>query len=59
MFGCSLRGSSQKTNIEGGLPKGGGLGQLADLEGCLARKGVVVFFLGFDTQVHTVIPEFG
>ena len=32
-------GSSQKTHIEGGLPKrGGGLGQFADLKGALARK---------------------
>ena len=30
--------SSWKTNVEGGLPKKGGLGQLADLRGGLARR---------------------
>ena len=35
---------SQKTNIEGGLPKRGGLGQFADLRGGgLGQKEGVVF----------------
>ena len=29
---------SQKTNIEGGLPKKGGFGQFADLGGGLGKK---------------------
>ena len=36
-------GGSWKTNIWGGLPKKGGLGQFVDLRGDLARKRVVVF----------------
>ena len=40
-------GGSRKTNIEGGLPKNGGLGQFADLRGGgLARKRGVVFLRG-------------
>ena len=37
-------GGSQKTNIEGGLPKKGGLGQFANLRVGLAKKrdGVLV-----------------
>ena len=43
---CALlmfrRGSSQNTNIQGGLPKkGGGLGQFADLRGFGKKEGLV------------------
>ena len=52
-------GSSRKTDIEGGLPKKGGLGQFADLRegggGGLARKRKVVFLRGGDTPIHTML----
>ena len=36
----------RKNNIEGGLPKKGGLGQFADLRGGLGKKEEVVFLRG-------------
>ena len=49
---------SRKTNIEGRLPKKGGLGQFADLRGGggLARKRGWFFFKGggVDTPMHTM-----
>ena len=47
---------SQKTNIEGGLPKKGGFGQFADLRGGLGKKerGGGVFEEGVDTLMHTM-----
>ena len=42
-----VQGGSQKTNIEGGLPKKGELGQFADLRVGLGKKlGGGVFFVG-------------
>ena len=32
-------GTSQKTDIEGGLPKKGGLGEFADLRGAWQERG--------------------
>ena len=34
----TFKGGSQKTNIEGGLPKKGGLGQFANLRRGLGKK---------------------
>ena len=39
-----MEGSSQKTEIKGGLPKKGELGEFLDLRGGLARKRGVEFF---------------
>ena len=36
-------GGSQKKNIEGGLPKRGGLGQFSDLRGTWQERGGGVF----------------
>ena len=47
-------GEFMKTDIEGGLPKKGGLGQFADLGGGLGKnKGGSVFERGVDTPIHT------
>ena len=47
---------SQKTNIEGGLPKKGGFGQFADLGGgAWQERGVRgVFEEGVDNLMHTM-----
>ena len=47
-------GGSWNTNIEGGLPKKGGLGQFANLRRGLTRKRWVVFLRGVDTPMHTM-----
>ena len=49
---------SRKTNIEGGLPKKGGLGQFYRyLRRGLARKRGEVFLRGeVDTPMHTMVP---
>ena len=49
-------GVSRKTNIEGGLPKKGGLGYFAYLRGGLARKRGVVFLRGGWYPMHTMFP---
>ena len=35
-------GGSRKTNIEGGLPKKGGLGRFANLRGAWQERGVAI-----------------
>ena len=45
---------SRKTNIEGGLPKKGGLGQFVDLRGTLARKRGWCFWGGVDTPMRSM-----
>ena len=48
-------GSSQETDIEGGFPKKGELGQFADLRGVLTRKRTWCFWgVGVDTLMHTM-----
>ena len=53
----TFRGGSQKTNIEGGLPKKGGFGQFVDLRegGGLGKKEGIVFLRGVDTSMHLMI----
>ena len=55
-------GGSRKINIEGGLPKNGGLGQFADLRGGgLGTKEGSGVFEGegvADTPMHTMIAIF-
>ena len=54
----TFKGGSQKTNIEGGLPKKRGLGQFANLRGGAWQEiGVVVILRGVDTPMHAMIME--
>ena len=57
----AFRWGSRKTNIEGRLPKKGGLGQLSDLgeEGGLGKKeeGGVFEGRGTDNPMHTMYHE--
>ena len=47
-------------NIQGGLPKNGGLAQFADLRGAWQERQGWCFLLGTETPVHTmrVLPKF-
>ena len=64
---CHWGGSSRKTDIEGGLPKRGGLIQFADLKGAWQeRRGWCFWGWGVDTPMHTMwgrrswnIPKIG
>ena len=47
-------GSPRKTDIEGGLPKKGGLGQFTGLRRELGKKKRVVFFKQVYTPIHTM-----
>ena len=48
------RGNSRKTNIQGGLPEKGGLGQFTDLRGALQERGGGLFLRGVDTPMQAM-----
>ena len=53
-----LGGGSQKTNIEGKLPKKGALEQFGNLRGGgVSKKEGVVFLRGVDTPMYTALSS--